>query len=519
MKKQIVWLDAVRLLAFFFLLCCHAADPFYATATYANADAGGSVDPLMLMWGERWMAFVRPCVPLFVMITGALMFPVRMPMGAFYKKRILRVLWPFLIWSVLYYLFPWFTGLLGLDKSIVYKCFIWAESDSQSFASSLANILRIPYTFSFIAQHMWYIYMLIGLYLYLPVFSAWVERATKKQMQVFLGLWMLSTLLPYFHQFVSPYAFGTCTWNSFGLFYYFAGFNGYLLLGHYLRHHVSWSLSRTWPVTLVLLVAGFLVTYLGYGHIMSLPEKTPEQIEGIRRSGVVNTGVLDEVARQIHAGMTTLEIDRICHDYCVGHGGVPACLGYEGFPKSVCVSINEVVCHGIPKDTVVLKEGDIVNVDFTTILDGYYADASRMYVIGKTTPEKEQLVRVARECLEIGAEAAKPYCFVGDIGHAIQKHAEKYHYGVVRDLCGHGVGLQFHEEPEVVHFGHRGTGMLLVPGMVFTIEPMINMGTWKVFIDADDEYGWEVITGDEKPSAQWEHTFLMTEHGVEILSY
>ena len=194
MKKQIVWLDAVRLLAFFFLLCCHAADPFYATATYANADAGGSVDPLMLMWGERWMAFVRPCVPLFVMITGALMFPVRMPMGAFYKKRILRVLWPFLIWSVLYYLFPWFTGLLGLDKSIVYKCFIWAESDSQSFASSLANILRIPYTFSFIAQHMWYIYMLIGLYLYLPVFSAWVERATKKQMQVFLGLWMLSTL-------------------------------------------------------------------------------------------------------------------------------------------------------------------------------------------------------------------------------------------------------------------------------------------------------------------------------------
>lgn len=279
MKKQIVWLDAVRLLAFFFLLCCHAADPFYATATYANADAGGSVDPLMLMWGERWMAFVRPCVPLFVMITGALMFPVRMPMGAFYKKRILRVLWPFLIWSVLYYLFPWFTGLLGLDKSIVYKCFIWAESDSQSFASSLANILRIPYTFSFIAQHMWYIYMLIGLYLYLPVFSAWVERATKKQMQVFLGLWMLSTLLPYFHQFVSPYAFGTCTWNSFGLFYYFAGFNGYLLLGHYLRHHVSWSLSRTWPVALVLLVAGFLVTYLGYGHIMSLPEKTPEQIE------------------------------------------------------------------------------------------------------------------------------------------------------------------------------------------------------------------------------------------------
>lgn len=279
MKKQIVWLDAVRLLAFFFLLCCHAADPFYATATYANADAGGPVDPAMLTWGERWMAFVRPCVPLFVMITGALMFPVRQSMGAFYKKRILRVLWPFLIWSVLYYLFPWITGLLGLDKSIVYTCFIWAESDSQSFQSSLANILRIPYTFSFIAQHMWYIYMLIGLYLYIPIFSAWVERATKRQMQVVLGLWGLSTFLPYFHQFVSTYAFGTCTWNSFGLFYYFAGFNGYLLLGHYLRYHVNWSWSRTWPVALVLLVAGFLVTYLGYGYIMSLPDKTPEMIE------------------------------------------------------------------------------------------------------------------------------------------------------------------------------------------------------------------------------------------------
>ena len=279
MKKQIVWLDAVRLLAFFFLLCCHAADPFYATATYANADAGGPVDPAMLTWGERWMAFVRPCVPLFVMITGALMFPVRQSMGAFYKKRILRVLWPFLIWSVLYYLFPWITGLLGLDKSIVYTCFIWAESDSQSFQSSLANILRIPYTFSFIAQHMWYIYMLIGLYLYMPIFSAWVERATKRQMQVVLGLWGLSTFLPYFHQFISTYAFGTCTWNSFGLFYYFAGFNGYLLLGHYLRYHVNWSWSRTWPVALVLLVAGFLVTYLGYGYIMSLPDKTPEMIE------------------------------------------------------------------------------------------------------------------------------------------------------------------------------------------------------------------------------------------------
>ena len=221
--------------------------------------------------------------------------------------------------------------------------------------------------------------------------------------------------------------------------------------------------------------------------------KTPEQIEGIRKAGVVNTGVLDEVAKQIHAGMNTLEIDQI--------------------------SINEVVCHGIPKEEDVLEEGDIINVDFTTILDGYYADASRMFIIGKTTPEKEQLVRVAKECLEIGMEAAKPYSFVGDIGHAIEKHCKKYGYGIVRDLAGHGVGLKFHEEPDVNHYGHQGTGMLLVPGMVFTIEPMINMGTWKVFIDADDPYGWEVITEDEEPSAQWEHTLVMTEHGVEILTY
>lgn len=247
--------------------------------------------------------------------------------------------------------------------------------------------------------------------------------------------------------------------------------------------------------------------------------KTPEQIEGIRRSGVVNTGCLDEVERQIHAGMNTQEIDDICMQYCKDHNATPACLNYEGFPKSVCTSINEVVCHGIPKEEDVLQEGDIVNVDMTTIVDGYYADASRMFIIGKTTPEKEQLVRVAKECLEIGAEAAKPYSFVGDIGHAIQQHAEKYGYGVVRDLCGHGVGLDFHEEPEVLHYGRPGTGMLLVPGMVFTIEPMVNMGTWEVFIDSDDKYGWEVISGDEKPSAQWEHTFVMTDHGVEVLTH
>ena len=247
--------------------------------------------------------------------------------------------------------------------------------------------------------------------------------------------------------------------------------------------------------------------------------KTPEQIEGIRRSGVVNTGVLDLIEKEIHEGMSTLEIDKLCREYCEAHGAIPACLNYEGFPMSVCTRINEVVCHGIPKATDILEEGDIINVDFTTILDGYYADASRMFIIGETTPEKKQLVEVTKECLEIGMEAAKPWGFVGEIGKAIEKHAKKYHYGVVRDLCGHGVGLKFHEEPEVCHFAQKHPGMLLVPGMVFTIEPMINMGTWEVFIDADDPYGWEVITEDEKPSAQWEHTLLMTEHGVEILSH
>ncbi len=245
--------------------------------------------------------------------------------------------------------------------------------------------------------------------------------------------------------------------------------------------------------------------------------KTPEQIEGIRRSGEVNTGVLDLVAREIHAGMSTLEIDEMVYDYTVSHGAVPAPLNYEGFPKSVCTSVNEVVCHGIPSKSEVLREGDIINVDVSTILDGYYSDASRMFVIGQTTPEKQRLVDVARECLEIGMQAARPFGFVGDIGNAIEKHAHKNGFSIVRDLCGHGVGLEFHEEPDVEHFGRKGTGMLLVPGMVFTIEPMVNMGTWKVFVDEED--GWTVVTEDELPSAQWEHTFVMTEDGLEILTY
>lgn len=244
--------------------------------------------------------------------------------------------------------------------------------------------------------------------------------------------------------------------------------------------------------------------------------KTPEQIEGIRRSGVVNTGVLDLIQKEIHVGMSTLEIDQMVYDYTVAHGAIPAPLGYEGFPKSVCTSINEVVCHGIPSADEILEEGDIINVDVSTILDGYYSDASRMFTIGKTSPEKEALVRVAKECLEIGAAAAKPWGFVGDIGKAIEKHARKNGFSVVRDLCGHGVGLEFHEDPEVDHYNTHRHGMLLVPGMVFTIEPMINMGSYEVFIDEAD--GWTVCTDDGLPSAQWESMILITEDGNEILT-
>ena len=282
------------------------------------------------------------------------------------------------------------------------------------------------------------------------------------------------------------------------------------------RNKINWRVPKGMEITDL---DRKVLYYQDRGHLVPTREliKTPEQIEGIRRSGIINTGVLDVVEKEIHAGMSTLEIDKLVYDYTISHGGIPATLGYEGFPKSCCTSINEVVCHGIPNEFDILEEGDIINVDCTTILDGYYADASRMFIIGKTTPKKEKLVQVARECLEIGMEAAKPFGFIGDIGHAIEKHAKKNGFSVVRDLCGHGVGVEFHEEPDVEHFGKKGTGMLLVPGMVFTIEPMINAGTWEVFIDEED--GWTVVTEDELPSAQWEHTFLMTENGLEILTH
>ena len=282
-----------------------------------------------------------------------------------------------------------------------------------------------------------------------------------------------------------------------------------------MRRRNNWQIIKGQPLTEL----DKKILYLqNKGHLVPSRKliKTEEQIEGIRRSGVVNSGILDLVTKEIKAGMSTAAIDKLVYDYTTDHGAIPAPLNFEGFPKSVCTSINEVVCHGIPSEKEILREGDIINVDVSTILDGYFSDASRMFMIGNVSPEKEKLVRVAKECLEVGMKAAKPFGYVGDIGHAVQKHAEKNGFSVVRDLCGHGVGLEFHEEPEVAHFGRKGTGMLLVPGMVFTIEPMINMGTYRVYIAEED--GWTVITDDELPSAQWEHTFLMREDGLEILS-
>jgi methionyl aminopeptidase len=282
-----------------------------------------------------------------------------------------------------------------------------------------------------------------------------------------------------------------------------------------MRRRNNWQIIKGQPLTEL----DKKILYLqNKGHLVPSRKliKTEEQIEGIRRSGVVNSGILDLVAKEIKAGMSTAAIDKLVYDYTTDHGAIPAPLNFEGFPKSVCTSINEVVCHGIPSEKEILREGDIINVDVSTILDGYFSDASRMFMIGNVSPEKEKLVRVAKECLEVGMKAAKPFGYVGDIGHAVQKHAEKNGFSVVRDLCGHGVGLEFHEEPEVAHFGRKGTGMLLVPGMVFTIEPMVNMGTYRVYIAEED--GWTVITDDELPSAQWEHTFVMREDGLEILS-
>lgn len=244
--------------------------------------------------------------------------------------------------------------------------------------------------------------------------------------------------------------------------------------------------------------------------------KNREQIEGIRDAGRLNTEILDMISDYVKEGISTGEIDRIVHDYTISHGGIPAPLGFEGYPKSVCTSIDDVVCHGIPDDRRILRAGEIVNVDVTTIRNGYYGDASRMYCIGKVSEEKRRLVRVAKECLDRGFAAVKPWGYLGDVGYAVNTHAQENGYSVVVEIGGHGVGLEFHEEPWISHIGEPGTDMVLAPGMIFTIEPMVNMGCADVWQDDDD--GWTIRTDDGLPSAQWEYTVLVTEQGAEVLT-
>lgn len=255
------------------------------------------------------------------------------------------------------------------------------------------------------------------------------------------------------------------------------------------------------------------------GHIIPPREiiKTPEQIEKIKESCAINVAVLDYVAEHIKAGISTGDIDRMVYEQTTMRGGVPAPLGYEGFPKSVCTSINNEVCHGIPDDEIILQDGDIINVDVSTIYQGYYSDSSRMFCIGDVPEEMRRLVEVTKECVEKGLEQVKPWGFLGDMGQAVHDHAKANGYTVVPDIGGHGVGLEFHEDPYVSYVTTKGTEMVMVPGMIFTIEPMVNMGIDEVFVDEDN--GWTVYTEDDMPSAQWEIMVLVTEDGYEVLSW
>lgn len=245
--------------------------------------------------------------------------------------------------------------------------------------------------------------------------------------------------------------------------------------------------------------------------------KNQTQIAGIRESAKINIAVLDYVADRIKEGMSTEEIDRMVYERTTAMGGIPAPLHYQDYPKSVCTSVNDRVCHGIPSEEEILKDGDIVNVDVSTILNGYYSDSSRMFAIGNVSEEKKRLVQVTKECVALGLREVKPWGYLGDMGQAIHDYAFANGYTVVREIGGHGVGLDFHEEPWVSYNSIRGHEMLMVPGMMFTIEPMVNMGKPDIYIDSENE--WTVYTTDGLPSAQWEIQVLVTEGGAEIIAY
>lgn len=245
--------------------------------------------------------------------------------------------------------------------------------------------------------------------------------------------------------------------------------------------------------------------------------KTPEQIEKIKESAKINIAVLDYVSEHIRAGISTEEIDQWVYDETVRRGGIPAPLDYEGFPKSVCTSIDDIVCHGIPSTDEILQDGDIINVDVSTIYNGYFSDSSRMFCIGDVHPEKRRLVEIAKQSIQVGLDQVKPWGYLGDMGQAINDFVMENGYSVVREIGGHGIGLKFHEEPWVSYVSKKGTEMVMAPGMIFTIEPMINMGSHKVCIDEEDD--WTVFTEDGSPSAQWEVQVLVTEDGYEIIAY
>jgi methionyl aminopeptidase len=248
---------------------------------------------------------------------------------------------------------------------------------------------------------------------------------------------------------------------------------------------------------------------------MPVTIKTPEEIEKMRIAGRLAGEVLQMIRPHVQPGITTLELDRICHDYIVNvQQAIPAPLNYRGFPKSICTSVNHVVCHGIPGEKK-LKKGDSVNIDITVIKDGFHGDTSKMFFVGEPTVAAERLARISHECMRIGIDMVKPQVRLGSIGHAIQEYAETNNCSIVREYCGHGIGREFHEDPQVLHYGKPGTGLSLEPGMTFTIEPMVNAGKRHTRLLPD---GWTVVTKDHSQSAQWEHTILVTEDGHEVLT-
>lgn len=249
---------------------------------------------------------------------------------------------------------------------------------------------------------------------------------------------------------------------------------------------------------------------------MAILIKDAEEISKMRIAGKLAADVLEMIEEYVVAGTTTNQLNQICHDYIVDvQQAIPAPLNYHGFPKSICTSVNQVVCHGIPNDKP-LKSGDIINIDITVIKDGYHGDTSKMFFVGKALPHAKRLVEITQECLYQAIELVKPGAHLGDFGHVIQKHAEKNHYSVVREYCGHGIGKGFHEDPQVLHYGRAGTGEVIAEGNIFTIEPMINAGKRKVKLNKKD--GWTVETSDRRLSAQWEHTLLVTATGCEVLT-